>query len=202
MSRKILFLLCFISTLSAFNLSAANKPEESYPPPKPYTITVPRATVENSQYTVYWHGNDGGAHLDSAPSSSRSGNSYYKLEEKINSGNWTEAIVGYGESSRRYSDKPDGSYQYRVAACYNRYNCSSYKTSTVVTVRLPTSTPDFASISVGETPSNATGFSDIAPTASSFIGTMSGSGGVSGGSANYNIPIVVPPGRNSMQPNV
>jgi RHS repeat-associated protein len=31
---------------------------------------------------------------------------------------------------------------------------------------------------------------------------MSGSGGVSGGSANYNIPIIVPLGRNSMQPNV
>jgi hypothetical protein len=117
MSRKLLFLLCFISTLLAFNVSAVNKPKKSYPPPSPYTITVPRATVENGQYTVYWHGNGGGAQLDSAPSSSRSGNSYYKLEEKINSSSWTRAKVRYGESFHRYSDKPDGSYQYRVAAC-------------------------------------------------------------------------------------
>lgn len=34
------------------------------------------------------------------------------------------------------------------------------------------------------------------------VGTTPGQGGVSGGSASYNIPIVLPPGRKGMQPNI
>lgn len=45
-------------------------------------------------------------------------------------------------------------------------------------------------------------FAAVVPEDTDFYGVMAGSAGVNGGSASYNVPVIMAPGRNGMQPSV
>jgi RHS repeat-associated protein len=127
------------------------------------------------------------------------------VEERLEGqSNWT-AVSGANRLSRQVERGP-GTYFYRVKGCVidedGNELCegiSQYSPEGSVTV-------EDSAVSV-EWNAKSGAVSDaqlITPSvsASSFNGVMASEGGVSGGAGSYNIPIVVPPGRAGIQPNV
>lgn len=64
-----------------------------------------------------------------------SGATTYKLEESSNGGVWTQVQNAAG-TSRAFSDKPDGSHTYRIAAC-NAAGCGGFAVPVTVQVQHP-----------------------------------------------------------------
>ena len=88
-------------------------------------LSVP-ATAANGTYSVGW--------------SAVGAATTYTLEESVNGGAWTQAYSGPNQG-QGYTNKPAGSYGYRVKAC-NPSGCGAYSaTGTVQAVYAPTGTP-------------------------------------------------------------
>jgi RHS repeat-associated protein len=92
--------------------------------------------------------------------------------------------------SASFSGKGSGTYTYRARAC-NAYGCGAFNPEFQVTVvaTLTTTVP------------NDTFVQPVVPE-QQWVGALPGSASTDGGSARYDIPIEVPPGRAGMQPDV
>jgi YD repeat-containing protein len=93
-----------------------------HPPPAPASISVP--STSSGSVAVSW------------PSSSTAAS--YILQHKLGSGSWSQIYNGSG-TSKTVTETSSGTYTYRVKAC-NAGGCSSFKTSSAVTVTIPTIT--------------------------------------------------------------
>ena len=151
------------------------------PPLAPTSITVPTTTVSNGTINISW------------PAVSTA--TKYQIQESKNNGSWV--TLTSTTASRSYSRivKTDGSYKYQVRA-YNASGWGSYSVSPTVTVNLPPSW-----MQKGGSTNNS---SLISPSisASDFYGAIDGKASVNGGTANFSVPIELPPGRNGVQPNI
>ncbi|MGS2724817.1 Ig-like domain-containing protein [Porticoccus sp. GXU_MW_L64] len=100
------------------------------PPGTPASITVPSSNYSGS-YDVNW--------------SSVSGATDYELQQQIGSGTWTDSPVG-NVTSKSFNGIATGSYKYRVRACTvigSFTSCSSWRTSSTLTVSKPTTPTNF-----------------------------------------------------------
>lgn len=156
-------------------------------PDTPSSINVPAETAETS-YRISWEASTSTA-LD-----------YYQISQQHAASAWSGWTKITGNSAQVVVDEA-GNWKHRVRACNelpdNSHKCSSAKVSSEVDVKLP---PDWAKPG-GAVADQAYGHSEGLLT-DETVGAVEGSGGVSGGAANYQIPIVIPPGRKGMQPNV
>jgi RHS repeat-associated protein len=158
-------------------------------PPDVPVLSGP-STSENGDYAISWN----------QPARATS----FQLDEQIDGGSWSRVYTGAG-TSKGWSGRSPGSYSYRVRGCNVESICSSW--STIHTVEVPEPPPPVTKF----LPTDAADFPDAAifnpfvPTGdvgANSVGAVEGSGSVSGGSASYQIPIRIPPGRKGMQPNV
>ena len=96
----------------------------------------------------------------------------------------------------------NGDYTFEVRAC-NADGCGTSASSQPLVVTGVVNQPSSSDwYQVGGLVADQTdGYID-ALSSDTAVGALEGSGGVSGGAASYNIPIVVAPGRKGMQPNV
>ncbi|MBD3654289.1 SpvB/TcaC N-terminal domain-containing protein [Kangiella sp.] len=179
-------LACNSSGCSHYGFS--NSVTVSHPTPSaPASITVPPQTAETS-YQITWE----------ASTSSSLDN--YQVSQQHELNGWSAWTNVSGTSYQVTVDK-SGDWTHRVRACNklpdNTRKCSSAKTSSVVNVQLPAAWAKTGGNVIDQT----YGYTETL-TSDETVGAVEGSGGVSGGAAAYNIPIVIPPGRKGMQPNV
>nr|WP_256489636.1 fibronectin type III domain-containing protein [Pleionea sp. CnH1-48] len=123
---------------------------------------------------------------------------YYELQQKVDSASWTTLAANETSTSFSVNVAANGTYEYRVKGCNEfSWSCSSYSAIKSISIVL---SPDWAS----KTPTVVPDATFVEPTvpANEIVGAVEGSGGVSGGSASYSIPIAIAPGRAGMQPNV
>ena len=92
--------------------------------PAPTSITVPTGT-ENGNFLVFW--------------STVTGATRYELQQQFNNGSWLEKYSGNALGIES-SPSSSGNYKYRVKAC-NNIQCSSWRTSSTVSVILRPSAP-------------------------------------------------------------
>ncbi len=92
------------------------------PPPVPGPITGPGDSTTGS-YTLNW--------------GSSTGATSYTLVERVNSGSWTE-VQASTATSKTFTGKTDGTYQYRAKACAGSTNCSGWTATKTVSVGLNT----------------------------------------------------------------
>lgn len=121
----------------------------------------------------------------------------YELQHSPNNSTWTTIYSGTSRSQTvSYSD---GQHYFRVRACHvysGVTRCSGYGSTKTVTVVLPSWAAKNGSISAGS-------FTNVTMSASdNQLLPLKSGGGVSGGAASYSIPIIVPPGRNGVQPSI
>jgi hypothetical protein len=83
------------------------------------------ASSTTGSYTVSW---------TSAATATR-----YELQEQFNGGNWTTQVNG-NVTSQAFTEKPDGTYGYRVQAC-NAGGCGGYSATNTMTVQRPMPVP-------------------------------------------------------------
>lgn len=97
----------------------------------PASISYP-ATSATGSYTVTWGASTGTAFE-------------YYLDEKLNSGAWTNVYIGTAGGSRSvsFTGKINGSYTYRVEACSDGV-CSAARTGAVLAVSVPAPTLSFS----------------------------------------------------------
>jgi hypothetical protein len=113
---------------------------------------------------------------------------HYQLQERFNSATWINIGNNIKNTYFTIDNQAEGRFEYRVRAC-NLGSCSSYSVNSAILVENTDLIP------------NASLSADIIPTHEN-LGTINGKADVSGGAAAYSIPIIVPPGRHNMQPNV
>lgn len=119
-------------------------------------------------------GNDDNATISWNPSE---GATYYELEwYNPNTGQW-ELVYSGANTSFNAQNLLYGSNSFRVRACKDK-RCSAASGNKAVNIDL-----------IGDIGFNS-------------VGAVQGEGGVSGGSAFYRVPIMVPPGRKGVQPSV
>ena len=119
---------CKGSACSAWRTSSAAS--VVFPPTKPSSITVPTSIVTNGIIAISW-----------AASSTAT---YYKLQEKKNSGSWYALTNSTASLSYSRTGRTDANYTYRVTAC-NTAGCdTNWRTSTAVSVILPPILPAFS----------------------------------------------------------
>ncbi|WP_413662612.1 RHS repeat-associated core domain-containing protein [Microbulbifer sp. CNSA002] len=151
-------------------------------------LLVP-SEVSGNSFSIDWSAVDG---ADS-----------YELEERFESGSWATIYKG-SNLTQFISVSLGGTYQYRVRATLANSQ-GAWTTSNGVEVIGSTnpSDPEWAQGLVeGITPLDSAYIEASPKTHNAGVGTMEGSGSVSGGAASYNIPIQLPPGRNEIQPSV
>ena len=91
-----------------------------------YQVTAP-ANVATGNYTISWY-------------ASATPGVTYVLEEKVNSGAWTQVFTGTAKAYA-FSSKPNGTYQYRVKATLAGITDSTWTTSGVVNATYTCSAP-------------------------------------------------------------
>ncbi len=160
----------------------------SHPTPDaPASITVPAETGETT-YTVSW-----GAATSSVTDK-------YQLAHQHESSSWTAwENMGTALSAEVTVDN-NGLWKHKVRACNDipgGTKCGPEKVSSSVDVKLP---PNWA-FPNGNVADQLNGHIDTI-TGDSNVGVLEGNAGVSGGAANYSIPVALPPGRKGMQPSV
>jgi YD repeat-containing protein len=108
-----------VSSCSAYSNTASVS--VSLLPPAP-VLSAPD-TSSNGSYTVSW--------------TTPSGASYYRLDERQGSGSWQPVQAGTA-SSRAFTGKGNGSYEYRVRACRSALEaeCGAYSATRTVVVNL------------------------------------------------------------------
>lgn len=153
-------------------------------PTSPNITTPSSSDNETGQYSVTW--------------GSVSEATYYQLQQQLDGSEWSDISPNQEETSFDVNVTNNGFYEYRVRGC-NEFSwaCSGYSSIKSVAVSLA---PNFAfktNILVNDAPLVEPSKAD-----NDNVGSVKASGGVSGGSASYSIPISMPPGRAGMQPSV
>jgi len=140
------------------------------------------ASSTTGQFSISW------------PSDSDAEN--FTIERRVNSGSWDVLASSVTTTSHAITETTNQTFEYRVKGC-NSQSCSNFSSAHAVSVLI---VEDFAQSDPVTVP-DATLVSPIVP-ANEAVGAVEGSAGVSGGAANYSIPIALPPGRAGMQPSV
>ncbi|NVJ65334.1 MAG: VCBS repeat-containing protein [Gammaproteobacteria bacterium] len=168
--------------------SATNTVTVNHPTPDaPVSITVPAETGE-ATYVVSW-----GAATSSVADK-------YQLAHQHESGSWTAWENKGAVLSAEVTVDNNGFWKHKVRACNDipgGTKCGPEKISSSVDVKLP---PNWA-FPNGTVADQFNGHIDTI-SGDSNVGVLEGKAGVSGGAANYSVPVALPPGRKGMQPSV